>query len=94
MLENPHPLRADTARPGRTVLGEPIRVRGEVFGNLYLTEKRDGASFTLEDEQVVVALAAAAGVMIENARLYGEAQSSLPAWCSRIDATRTRYSNG
>jgi signal transduction histidine kinase len=56
-----------------TFLGVPIRIRDKVFGNLYLTEKRDGASFTLEDEQVVVALAAAAGVMIENARLYEEA---------------------
>jgi signal transduction histidine kinase len=45
-----------------------------VFGNLYLTEKRGGASFTEEDEQVVIALAAAAGVVIENARLYEEGE--------------------
>ncbi|MFJ1795695.1 GAF domain-containing sensor histidine kinase [Kitasatospora griseola] len=53
-------------------LGVPIRVRGEVFGNLYLTEKQGGGSFTPEDEQVVLALAAAAGVAIENSRLYEE----------------------
>ncbi|MEV8098303.1 GAF domain-containing protein [Kitasatospora sp. NPDC085879] len=53
-------------------LGVPIRVRGEVFGNLYLTEKQGGGGFTPEDEQVVQALATAAGVAIENARLYEE----------------------
>jgi signal transduction histidine kinase len=51
----------------------PVRIRDQVFGNLYLTEKRGGESFTSEDEQVVVALAAAAGVVIQNARLYEEA---------------------
>lgn len=56
--------------PMRTFLGVPIRVRGEVFGHLYLTEKTDGADFTEDDEQVVVALAAAAGVAVENARLF------------------------
>jgi signal transduction histidine kinase len=58
--------------PMRTFLGVPIRVRGEAFGNLYLTEKRGGAGFDEEDESVVTALAAAAGVAIENARLYDE----------------------
>jgi GAF domain-containing protein len=56
--------------PMRTFLGVPVRVRDEVFGNLYLTEKRGGACFDEEDEAVVLALAAAAGVAIENARLY------------------------
>jgi signal transduction histidine kinase len=51
-------------------LGVPVRVRGEVFGNLYLTEKRSGGGFTSEDERTVMALAAAAAVAIENARLY------------------------
>ena len=54
----------------RSFLGVPVRVRGEVFGNLYLTEKRGGAAFTADDERTVMALAAAAGVAIENARLY------------------------
>ncbi|WP_130343430.1 GAF domain-containing protein [Herbihabitans rhizosphaerae] len=60
--------------PMRSFLGVPVHVRGEVFGNLYLTEKLDGGEFTEEDVDVVVALAAAAGIAIENARLY--AQSS------------------
>ncbi|GAA2128546.1 two-component system sensor histidine kinase [Actinomadura napierensis] len=60
--------------PMRTFLGVPIRVRDEVFGNLYLTEKADGGLFDEEDEVVVTALATAAGVAIENARLYQEAR--------------------
>src|SRR5919197_5543129 len=58
--------------PMGTFLGVPIRVRGEAFGNLYLTEKRGGAEFDEEDLSVVTALATAAGVAIENARLYDE----------------------
>lgn len=52
-------------------LGVPIRVRGEVFGNLYLTDRTDGP-FSEEDEELLMSLAAAAGVAIENARLYGD----------------------
>ncbi|WP_246179205.1 GAF domain-containing sensor histidine kinase [Actinomadura decatromicini] len=58
--------------PMRSFLGVPIRVRDEVFGNLYLTEKAGGGEFDQEDEVVVTALATAAGVAIENARLYEE----------------------
>ncbi|TDB94814.1 GAF domain-containing sensor histidine kinase [Actinomadura sp. 7K534] len=58
--------------PMRTFLGVPIRVRDEVFGNLYLTEKAGGGEFEDEDQVVVTALATAAGVAIENARLYEE----------------------
>lgn len=58
--------------PMRTFLGVPIRIREEVFGNLYLTEKRDGRYFDEQDETIVTALATAAGVAIENARLYEE----------------------
>jgi signal transduction histidine kinase len=54
----------------RSFLGVPIRIREHVFGNLYLSEKQGSAEFTIDDEQIVVALAAAAGVAIENARLY------------------------
>ncbi|WP_131741038.1 GAF domain-containing protein, partial [Actinomadura roseirufa] len=60
--------------PMRTFLGVPIRIRDEVFGNLYLTEKAGGELFGEEDEAVVTALATAAGVAIENARLYEEAR--------------------
>lgn len=82
LIEHPVPIRLDdlsthpasvgfpAAHPAMTsFLGVPVRVRGEVFGNLYLTEKRGGV-FTLEDERTVSALAAAAAVAIENARLY------------------------
>src|SRR5260370_21879125 len=58
----------------KTFLGAPVRIRDEVFGNLYLAEKEDGAEFDEEDEAVLVALAAAAGVAIGNARLYEEAR--------------------
>ena len=53
----------------RSFLGVPVRVRDAVFGNLYLCDKRDGDEFTDEDERLAIALAAAAGVAIENARL-------------------------
>jgi signal transduction histidine kinase len=51
-------------------LGVPIMVRDQVFGNLYLTEKQGAAEFSEADEELVVALAGAAGVAIENARLH------------------------
>ncbi|MFC5137310.1 GAF domain-containing protein [Actinomycetospora rhizophila] len=83
LIVDPRPLRLDdlAAHPASvgfpphhppmgSFLGVPVRVRGEVFGNLYLTEKRDGP-FTEDDEAVVAALATAAGVAIDNARLYG-----------------------
>lgn len=54
----------------QSFLGVPIRVRGEVFGNLYLTEKTSAPEFDDVDEELVVGLAAAAGVAIENARLH------------------------
>ncbi len=59
--------------PMSSFLGVPIRIRDRVFGNLYLTEKAGAGDFSVEDEEVVIALAAAAGVAIENARLYEEA---------------------
>ncbi|GAB3050210.1 two-component system sensor histidine kinase [Intrasporangium mesophilum] len=55
-------------------LGTPILIRNEVFGNLYLAERQGGHGFTAADESILVALAAAAGVAIENARLYERAQ--------------------
>ncbi|MFF0073167.1 GAF domain-containing protein [Streptomyces sp. NPDC005494] len=56
--------------PMRSFLGVPIRVRGEVFGNLYLTEKRGAGEFDAEDEAILRTLAVAAGVAIENSRLF------------------------
>lgn len=58
--------------PMHNFLGVPIRVRDEVFGNLYLTEKHGGRDFDEQDEIIVSALATAAGIAIENARLYDE----------------------
>ncbi len=60
--------------PMHSFLGVPIRVGEAVFGNLYLTEKRGGAHFDAEDESVLSTLAVAAGIAIENARLYEEAR--------------------
>jgi signal transduction histidine kinase len=60
--------------PMNTFLGVPIRVRDQVFGNLYLTEKRGGVQFDEEDEAVLATLAVAAGVAIDNARLYEESR--------------------
>ncbi|HET9499559.1 MAG TPA: GAF domain-containing sensor histidine kinase [Marmoricola sp.] len=86
LIDRPEPLRLhDIAEhpasygfpphhpPMHSFLGVPVRTRDRVFGNLYLTEKRDGVDFTEQDERIVVALAAAAGVAVENALLYEEA---------------------
>ena len=87
LIKEPRPLRlADIAahqessgfpagHPAmRSFVGVPVRVRDRVFGNLYLTEKRGGGEFTEDDEAVLTALGAAAGVAVENARLYEEAK--------------------
>lgn len=86
IIDRPEPLRLhDIAKhpasygfppnhpPMSSFLGVPVRIREKVFGNLYLTEKDGGGDFTQQDESIVVALAAAAGVAIENARLHKEA---------------------
>jgi signal transduction histidine kinase len=83
LIHEPHPLRlaeiGDDPRsagfpaghpPMHSFLGVPIKVRDRVFGNLYLTEKADGTDFSEDDEAIVIALAAAAGVAVENARLH------------------------
>ena len=60
--------------PMRAFLGVPVRSRGQVYGNLYLADRLDGADFTPDDEDLVVALAASAGIAVENARLYEESR--------------------
>ena len=83
LIDEPHPLRLNDLRthpksygfpahhpPMSTFLGVPVRIRGTVFGNLYLTEKAGGGAFTPQDEQLVQALASAAGFVIDNARAY------------------------
>jgi signal transduction histidine kinase len=87
LIRRPEPLRlADVARhahsygfppghpPMTTFLGVPIAIRGEAFGNLYLTEKAGGEQFTAADEELVVVLAEWASIAIDNARLYQDVQ--------------------
>lgn len=84
LIEDPHPIRLELLSehprsvgfpahhpPMTSFLGVPIRVREEVYGNLYLSNQASG-QFSDEDEQLVVALAATAGIAIENARLFAE----------------------
>lgn len=59
--------------PMRAFLGVPLLVRGEVYGNLYLT-RPDERAFTAEDEEILRALSVTAGAAIENARLFEEAK--------------------
>ena len=97
LIDDPKPIRLDNIShhaasvgfppnhpPMRTFLGVPVRIRDEVFGNLYLTEKAGGQPFSEDDEVLVQALAAAAGIAIENARLY-EQSKIRQSW---IEATR------
>ena len=92
LIDDPRPLRlGDLAAhaastgfpehhpPMRSFLGVPLRIRDKVYGNLYLTEKVGGGEFSEEDERVGIALAAAAGVAIQNARLYEKAEQR-QAW--------------
>ncbi|BBX74439.1 GAF domain-containing sensor histidine kinase [Mycobacterium shinjukuense] len=97
LIDEPKPLRLDDISrhpasvgfpphhpPMRTFLGVPVRVRDESFGTLYLTDKTNGQPFSDDDEVLVQALAAAAGIAIANARLYEQAKAR-QSW---IEATR------
>jgi signal transduction histidine kinase len=79
--------------PMHSFLGVPISVRGEAFGNLYLTEKRGGGEFSQQDEQVLLALASAAGLAVQNARLYATAQRR-QQWLEAASAITTRLLAG
>lgn len=83
LITDPRPLRLPdlTAHPDSggfpahhphmtSFLGAPVLIRGEAFGNLYLCDKLDGGRFTDADEELVVTLASAAGIAIDNARLH------------------------
>jgi len=87
LIEHPQPLRLKDLKqhpqsygfpphhpPMETFLGVPVRIRGRVFGNLYLTEKPDGADFTETDERLVGALANAAGFVIQNAQTFARSE--------------------
>ena len=101
VIEDDKPLRlADLAQhpmsigfpaqhpPMRSFLGVPVRARGEVFGRLYLTEKAGGREFTEDDETVVLALAGAAGVAIDNADQYEQARRR-QRWLEAISQVTT-----
>jgi signal transduction histidine kinase len=106
LIDDPRPLRLaniashpassgfpDGHPPMRAFLGVPVRVRDEVFGNLYLADKRGGGEFTEDDEAVLVALGAAAGVAVENARLY-EAARRQQRWIQASAEVTTRLLSG
>ncbi|HYN18915.1 MAG TPA: GAF domain-containing protein, partial [Actinomycetes bacterium] len=97
LIDNASPLRlhdiADDPRsvgfppdhpPMRSFLGVPVTARGQVFGNLYLTEKQDAEDFEADDERALVLLAAQAGGAIQNAQLYEEARDR----AQRLEAIR------
>jgi signal transduction histidine kinase len=86
LIDDPHPIRmrqiSDDDRssglpaghpPMSSFLGVPIRIRDEIFGNLYLAESARG-EFSAEDEELITAIAATAAVAIDNARLYESAR--------------------
>ena len=103
LVDDPRPLRlADVSRDPRSYgfpaghppmgsfLGVPILIRGQAWGNLYLTEK-DGGAFTPGDEEAVVVLAEWAAIAIENARLYSGSErrlNELEQAVRRLEATR------
>ncbi len=87
VIRNGHPIRLDDLSvhrasagmpahhpPMTTFLGVPVRGRRAIVGRLYLTDKNNGRSFTAEDEALVMSLAAAAGVAIDNSTLYEDAR--------------------
>ncbi|MGC9542453.1 PP2C family protein-serine/threonine phosphatase [Streptomyces sp. UG1] len=89
LIHHPEPLRVDDIPshpastgfpPGhprmRTLLGVAVSVRGTIYGDLYLSERRDGQPFDRDDEDIVVALAGAAGIAIENVRLFEQVRDS------------------
>jgi signal transduction histidine kinase len=87
LITDPHPIRLSALSehsdsfgfppnhpPMTSFLGVPVMAHDKVFGNLYLTDKLDAAEFSQADEDLAVALAFAAGIAIENARLHQQVQ--------------------
>ena len=109
LIEAPAPLRlhrvGDDPRsygfpaghpPMSTFLGVPILIRGEAWGNLYLTEKAGGGDFTDADEQAIVTLAGWAAIAVDNAHSAAQerlrqslrsAEAERMLWRSRSSAT-------
>ncbi|MFH8983440.1 GAF domain-containing protein [Streptomyces varsoviensis] len=101
LIREPHPLRLENLGehpesvgfpsghpPMRTFLGAPVQLRENTFGNLYLTDKRGGLPFDADDEAVLQSLAAAAGVAIDNARLYDDSRHRERRLAASADMTR------
>ncbi len=106
LVENPHAVRLPEISghpasvgfpeghpPMHSFLGVPIRVRDHVFGNLYLSEKQGNATFSGDDEEVVKALAGAAGIAIENATLFSESRRRRD-WQEAMTAVTTTLFEG
>ncbi|MET0929332.1 MAG: GAF domain-containing protein [Aeromicrobium sp.] len=77
LLEQPDPrseLGLDGKRERSAFIGVPIKIQDRLFGNLYLIGEPSGRGFSREDEEIATAIASAAGVVIENARLYEEGE--------------------
>jgi signal transduction histidine kinase len=89
--EHPHAYGFPPGHPPmHSFLGVPVSIRGETFGNLYLTQKQDADEFTDEDEEAAKTLAGWAGIAIENARLYtalSERESEVERSLKRAEAS-------
>src|SRR4051812_17450056 len=103
LIDEPQPLRLDSVGsdprsygfpPGHprmeTFLGVPVLIRGEAWGNLYLTDRADGEPFSESDEETATILAEWAAIAIENARLYegvAKRREELERAVRRLEAT-------
>lgn len=101
LIDDPTPLRLADVRshvassgfpeghpPMRSFLGVPIRTRRKVFGNIYLADKHGADEFSADDEELVTALAAAAGTAIDNAALFTQAHRR-QQWQTAMQALST-----
>ncbi|MFE7232469.1 PP2C family protein-serine/threonine phosphatase [Streptomyces sp. NPDC002405] len=97
LIRHPEPLRVDDISshpssvgfppghpPMRTLLGIAVSVRGDIFGDLYLSERRDGQPFDVHDETIVIALARAAGIAIDNVRLFEQVRTGSEQFQRRL----------
>jgi signal transduction histidine kinase len=105
LIDDPKPLRLDSVGsdprsygfppghpPMETFLGVPVVIRGEAWGNLYLTDREDGESFSEADEETATILAEWAAIAIHNARLYegvARRREELERAVRRLEATTT-----
>ncbi|MFF4788602.1 PP2C family protein-serine/threonine phosphatase [Streptomyces sp. NPDC001276] len=97
LIRHPEPLRVDEISshpssvgfppghpPMRTLLGVAVSVRGDIYGDLYLSERSDGRPFDVHDETIVVALARAAGIAIDNVRLFEQVRTGSEQFQRRL----------